>query len=93
MATGAQKESPLAVSIEEFQDKLVKYGPDLAAWPDPEREAARKLLAKSEYAREMRAIEALLKKELGAKKIVAPKGLADRIVERARDMKIGKSKP
>jgi hypothetical protein len=81
------------VSIEEFQANLATYGPDLANWPEPQREAARIVMTTSEYARQMLAVEVLLKKELGDKKVVAPKGLVDRIVGKALGTKTDKPKP
>ena len=69
--------------IEKFQADLAIYGPDLTLWPDAARQAAETLLASSQEARWILEVEVLLKKELGDTKIVAPKGLADRIVDKA----------
>ncbi len=71
------------MSIRKFKANLAAYGPSLSDWPESERKAALTLLAKSDYAREIHQLEALLKKELGDEKITAPRGLADRIVARA----------
>jgi hypothetical protein len=81
------------VSIEEFQASLAIYGPDLTNWPEPQREAANIVLRTSEYARQLLEVEVLLKKELGDKKVMAPKGLVDRIVHEAFGINRDKRKP
>lgn len=83
MAKGAERKCLFAVSIEKFQANLASYGPDLSLWPDQERRAAETLLAGSEEARQLLELEALLKTELGDNKIAAPKGLTDRIIDKA----------
>ena len=77
---GARRENPPIVSLDEFQAHLSTFGPDIDLWPDLEREAALILLAKSEYARQIVEVERLLKGELGANDVKAPRGLADRIL-------------
>lgn len=80
------------MSIEEFEAHLAIYGPDLANWPEPQRKEASIVLATSDYARQLLEIEALLKKELGDKKVAAPKGLVERIIDKAHGVKPDKPK-
>lgn len=70
--------------LEEFEEALDAYGADLARWPESARKDADALLAASTNARailaDRQAIEAALRSAPAPK---APKGLVDRIVQRA----------
>lgn len=83
MATGAGERCLPIVSIDEFQASLDAHGPDLASWPDAERESGQGLLATSEYARQLHEVAVLLNKELGGRTVRAPRDLVDRIMAKA----------
>ncbi|QCK85582.1 hypothetical protein E8L99_07270 [Phreatobacter aquaticus] len=75
------------MTFHEFETAMVRFGDDLAAWPQAEQAAARALLAASAEAR--RLLDETLALRLmfvDRAPSVAPSGLADRIIRRAMEL-------
>ncbi|PTW59334.1 hypothetical protein C8N35_10747 [Breoghania corrubedonensis] len=72
------------MKLEEFEDRLDQFGPEIGAWPQDAAGAAETLLAESADARQLldeaRGLDRLF---AATPAIKAPAGLADRIVTRA----------
>lgn len=68
--------------IEEFEDALDQYGPEIDEWPSALAQQARDLLASSIEARDLLEAEAIIAGSLRSS-IKAPSGLADRLVAQA----------
>lgn len=72
------------MNLEEFEEALDEYGPDVEDWPANLRDAARLLLDQSSEARDLLHDELRLAAAFAMKPAPkAPSGLADRIVLRA----------
>ncbi len=75
--------SALAMSIEQLQDCIDRYGEDLTTWPENERLQADTLLASSEPARALLAEAEQRAVALRTAAPKAPPGLVDRILKAA----------
>lgn len=79
------------MDVAEFEDLLDRLGEDVSTWPNPQRQAARDLLAQSEAARTLLEEAKLLRRTLARPPVEAPAGLAERILDRARSSETPKS--
>lgn len=71
------------MTFDDFEDALDQYGSDLAGWPDALAAPARRLLEQSSQAQQALAAARQMDQGLDAmfaRPVVAPAGLADRIV-------------
>lgn len=74
------------MDIDDFEDRVDRWGEDVSAWPEPSRSDARALLRTSAEARQVLADAVALRTALSARASVrAPAGLTDRILAAARE--------
>jgi len=80
---GDEAGSARGMDVATFEDLIDRLGEDLSRWPDDQRLAAVQLLASSAEARTLYEQASLVRRALAAPPVLAPKGLADRIVTAA----------
>lgn len=71
------------MSVDEFQDIIDRFGENADGWPADRRPLAEALLAQSVAARERLAQARALRRQFQDATVIAPAGLADRIVTTA----------
>ncbi|MBR1130999.1 hypothetical protein [Bradyrhizobium iriomotense] len=81
------------MDVTEFEELIDRLGEDLSLWPDDRRLPAEALLAQSAAAQALLDEARALRQALAAPPVRAPKGLADRIVAAAANMKSDTAEP
>ncbi len=75
------------MDVATFEDLIDRLGEDLSRWPDDQRLGAAQLLASSAEARTLFEEASAVRRALAAPPVRAPKGLADRIVTAAANLR------